>query len=48
MEELPKISDVTVCETCRNIPQETPIKKFTGKNSLTREMLLRNVCSNFL
>ena len=24
------------CESCRNIPQKTPIKEFTKKNSLTR------------
>ena len=26
------------CETCHNIPQKIPMKKFTKKNSLTRQM----------
>ena len=26
------------CETCHNIPQKIPTKKFTKKNSLTRQM----------
>ena len=51
MEKIPKMSGVlrgNCCETCRNIPQKAPMKKFTMKNSLTRQMLFRNVCSNFL
>ena len=31
-----------------NISQKTLMKKFTKKNSLTRQMLFRNICSNFL
>ena len=27
------------CETCRNIHQKIPIKEFTKKNTLTRQML---------
>ena len=27
------------CETCRNIPQKTPMKEFIKKNSLTRQIL---------
>ena len=51
MEKIPKMSGVlrgNCCETCRNIPQKTPMNGFTKKNSLTRQMLFRNVCSNFL
>ena len=36
------------CETCRNIRQETSMKEFTKKNSLTRQMLFWNVSSNLL
>ena len=36
------------CETCRNIPQKTPMNGFTKKNSLTRKMLFWNVGSNVL
>ena len=36
------------CETCRNIRQETSMREFTKKNSLTRQMLFRNVSSNLL
>ena len=35
-------------ETCRNIPQKTPMNDFTKYNSLTRQMLFWNVCSNSL
>ena len=48
---LPKMSGVlrgNCCETCRNIFQKTPMNGFTKKNSLTRQMLFLNVCSNFL
>ena len=34
------------CETCRNIPQKTPMKKFTMKNSLIRQKTFWNLCSN--
>ena len=37
MEKTPKVSDVlrgNCCQTCRNIPQKTPMKKLTKKNSL--------------
>ena len=27
------------CGICRNIPQKTPMKKFTKKNPLIRQML---------
>ena len=50
MEKIPKISGAlrsNCCETCRNIPQKTPMKKFSKKNSLTRQRLFRTVCSNF-
>ena len=53
MEKIPKISGVlrgNCCEACRNIPKKTqqqPMKKFTNKNSLTRQMLFRNAYSNF-
>ena len=30
-------------KTCRNIPQKNPMKEFTQKNSVTRQMLFRNV-----
>ena len=36
------------CETCRNILRKTSMKKFTKKNSLTRQMLIQNACINFL
>ena len=36
------------CETCLNIPQKAPMNGFTKKNSLTREMLFRNIVGNFL
>ena len=39
MEKIPKISGVwwgSCCETCRNIPQKIPLKKFTMKTFLTR------------
>ena len=45
-EKAPKMSGVlrgNYCETCRNIPQKTRMKKFTKKNSLTKQMLFRNV-----
>ena len=35
-------------ETYRNIPQKTPMNGFAKKNSLTRQMLFRNACNNFL
>ena len=50
MEKIPKMSVVlrgNCCETCRNIPQKTSMKKFTRKNSLTRQMHFSEVCSNF-
>ena len=36
------------CQTCRKIPQKTHMNGCTKKNSLTRQMLLRNACNNFL
>ena len=36
------------CATYRNIPKKTLMNGFSKKNSLTRQMLFRNVCSNFL
>ena len=39
MKKIPKMSG--------NIQQKTPMKKFTKKNSLTRQMLFRNVSNNF-
>ena len=51
MEKIPKMSGIlrgNFCETCRNIPLKTPMKEFTKKNSLTRQMLFQNACSNFL
>ena len=35
-------------ETCSGILHKTPMKEFTKKNSLTRQMVLWKVCSNFL
>ena len=35
-------------ESCRNIPRKAPIKEFTKKNCLTRQMLFRKAHSNFL
>ena len=49
MEKIPKMSGVlrgNCFETC-NIPQKTPMKKFTKKNYLIRQMLFRTVGSNF-
>ena len=42
MEKIPKTSGVlqsNCCEICHHIPQKIPMKKFTKKNSLTRQML---------
>ena len=36
------------CETCRDISQKKPMKEFIKMNYLTRQMLFRNVYSNFL
>ena len=47
----PKIGAVlrgNCCETCLDIPQKTTMNGFTKKNSLTRQKLFRNVCSNVL
>ena len=41
MEKILKMSGVlrsNCCETCRNIPQKTPVKEFIKKNSLTRQI----------
>ena len=35
-------------ETCCDIPQKALMKEFTKKNCLTRQMIFRKVCSNFL
>ena len=51
MEKIPKMSDVLqgICgKTYCNIPQKTSMKEFTNKNSLTKQILFQNVCSNFL
>ena len=50
-EKIPKISGVlrgNCLETCCNILQKVLIKKFTKKNSLTRQVLFQNDCSIFL
>ena len=42
MKKIPKMSGVlrgNCGETCRNIPQKTPMNGFTKKSSLTRRML---------
>ena len=39
MKKKPNMSGVlrgNFCETCRNVPQKTPMNRFTKKNSLTR------------
>ena len=41
---MPKATGVlrgNCCETCRNIPQKTPMDEFTKKNSLARQTLQR-------
>ena len=46
MEEIPKISGVlrgNCCENFRNISHKKPMKEFTKTNSLTREILFRNL-----
>ena len=51
MEKILKISGAlrgNCCENCRNIPQKTPMKEFTTKNFVTKQMLFQNVCSNLL
>ena len=51
MEKIPKIKGVlrsNCCKTCRDIPRKTPMTEFTKKNSLTRQILFQNDCSNFL
>ena len=51
MEIIPKISGVlrgNCCESCRNIPSKIPMKEFTEKKVLTRQMHFGNVCSNLL
>ena len=40
MEKIPKMDGVlrgNCCQTCRNIPLKTPMKKLTMKDSLIRE-----------
>ena len=51
MKQIPKMNDIlrgNCCETCRNTPQKTLMNGFTKKNSLTRQMIFRNACINFL
>ena len=51
MEKIPEMSGVlrgNCCEICHNIPQKTPMDEFTKKDSLTRQMIFRNVCRKFL
>ena len=46
MEEIPKISGVlrgNCCEHFHNISHKKPMKEFTKTNSLTREILFRNL-----
>ena len=47
MEKIPKMSVTTVVKLVV-IFLNIPIKEFTKKNSLARQMLFRNVCNNFL
>ena len=42
------ILQVKCFETCRNTPQKTSMKDYDKKNSFTRRMLFRKVCSNLL
>ena len=49
--KIPKMSGAlrdNICETCHNVPQKTLMNGFTRKNSLARQIIFRNVCSNFL
>ena len=51
MEKIPKVSGVlrgNCREGCLSIPQKTPMKEFAKKSCLTKQMLVRNVCSNFI
>ena len=51
MKQIPKMSGIlrgNCCETCRNIPRKTPTNVVSKKNSLTRQMLFREACSNVL
>ena len=48
MEKMNGVLRGNYCETCPNIPQEAPMKEFTKMNSLTRQILFRNVCNNVL
>ena len=51
MKQIPKMSRILLgncCETCHNVPQITPMNGYARKNSLTKHMLFREACSNFL